>query len=35
MIRCKRAYEPPARDDGHRVLVNGLWPHKRARDCSV
>jgi len=26
MIRIKRAYEQPARGDGHRVLVDRLWP---------
>ncbi len=26
MIRLKRAYEPPSRADGHRVLVERLWP---------
>lgn len=25
-IRLKRAYEPAARDDGTRVLVDRLWP---------
>jgi uncharacterized protein YeaO (DUF488 family) len=25
-IRLKRAYEPPAPDDGYRVLVDRLWP---------
>ena len=25
-IRLKRAYEPPATGDGHRVLVDRLWP---------
>lgn len=25
-IRIKRAYEPAAADDGHRVLVDRLWP---------
>lgn len=25
-IRIKRAYEPPAPDDGVRVLVDRLWP---------
>ena len=25
-IRLKRAYEPPAKGDGHRVLVDRLWP---------
>jgi uncharacterized protein YeaO (DUF488 family) len=26
MIRTKRAYEPPARGDGRRFLVERLWP---------
>jgi len=26
MIRIKRAYEPPARGDGLRFLVERLWP---------
>ncbi|KAF1054076.1 MAG: hypothetical protein GAK43_01063 [Stenotrophomonas maltophilia] len=26
MIRCKRAYEAAAADDGYRVLVDRLWP---------
>ncbi len=26
MIVLKRAYEPPARQDGYRVLVERLWP---------
>lgn len=25
-IRMKRAYEPPATDDGVRILVDRLWP---------
>jgi uncharacterized protein YeaO (DUF488 family) len=25
-VRIKRAYEPPARGDGTRVLVDRLWP---------
>lgn len=25
-IRLKRAYEPPAADDGTRVLIDRLWP---------
>ena len=25
-IRLKRAYEPPAPDDGRRILVERLWP---------
>lgn len=34
MIAIKRVYEPPADEDGHRVLVDRLWPrglaHERA-----
>jgi uncharacterized protein YeaO (DUF488 family) len=26
MIQIKRAYEAPSRTDGHRVLVERLWP---------
>jgi uncharacterized protein YeaO (DUF488 family) len=26
MIRIKRAYDPPGRRDGYRVLVDRLWP---------
>ncbi|HEY5947582.1 MAG TPA: DUF488 family protein [Kofleriaceae bacterium] len=26
MIRIKRTYEPPARSDGQRILVERLWP---------
>jgi uncharacterized protein YeaO (DUF488 family) len=26
MIRVKRTYEPPARTDGQRILVERLWP---------
>ena len=26
MVKIKRAYEPPAREDGTRVLVDRLWP---------
>ncbi len=25
-IRLKRAYDPPAKDDGTRILVDRLWP---------
>ena len=25
-VRLKRAYDPPARDDGTRILVDRLWP---------
>ena len=26
MLRMKRVYEPPARSDGQRILVDRLWP---------
>jgi uncharacterized protein YeaO (DUF488 family) len=26
MIKLKRAYEEPAKDDGERILVERLWP---------
>tara|TARA_R110001592_G_scaffold363372_2_gene686273 strand:+ start:147341 stop:147712 length:372 start_codon:yes stop_codon:yes gene_type:complete len=26
IIRCKRVYESPARNDGYRVLVDRIWP---------
>jgi uncharacterized protein YeaO (DUF488 family) len=26
MIRIKRVYEEPAKDDGYRILVDRLWP---------
>jgi uncharacterized protein YeaO (DUF488 family) len=31
-IRTKRAYDPPARGDGYRVLVDRLWPRGLARE---
>jgi uncharacterized protein YeaO (DUF488 family) len=31
-VRLKRAYEPAAPEDGHRVLVDRLWPRGIARD---
>ena len=32
MVRLKRAYEPAARDDGHRVLVDRLWPRGLSKE---
>jgi uncharacterized protein YeaO (DUF488 family) len=26
MIRIKRVYEEPAKEDGYRILVDRLWP---------
>ena len=25
-VRIRRAYDPPGRDDGHRVLIDRIWP---------
>jgi uncharacterized protein YeaO (DUF488 family) len=30
-VRVKRAYEPAARTDGHRVLIDRLWPRGVSR----
>lgn len=32
MLVCKRIYDPPARRDGHRVLVDRLWPRGLTRE---
>jgi uncharacterized protein YeaO (DUF488 family) len=32
MIKLKRAYELPAKDDGERYLVDRLWPRGVTRD---
>jgi uncharacterized protein YeaO (DUF488 family) len=31
MIKLKRAYEKPAKDDGERILVERLWPRGRTK----
>lgn len=33
MIRIKRAYEPPARGDGRRILVERLWPRGMKKEA--
>jgi len=30
-IRIRRAYDPPQRGDGHRVLVDRVWPRGRSK----
>ncbi len=32
MIRIKRIYAPPAREDGERILVDRLWPRGVSRE---
>jgi len=33
VIRLKRAYDPPAPEDGERYLVDRLWPRGLSRDA--
>lgn len=36
MLRIKRVYDPPARDDGFRILVDRIWPRGlRKEDAAV
>lgn len=32
VIQIKRAYDPPAKSDGHRVLVDRVWPRGRKKE---
>jgi len=32
-IRIKRAYEPPGKDDGLRILIDRLWPRGLSRNA--
>ncbi len=31
-IQTKRAYAPPSRNDGKRILVDGIWPRGKTRE---
>jgi uncharacterized protein YeaO (DUF488 family) len=31
-VRLKRAYEPADASDGHRILIDGLWPRGVSRE---
>ena len=31
-VRTKRIYEPPSPGDGHRVLIDGMWPRGISRE---
>lgn len=33
-IRLKRIYDPPAEDDGTRILVDRLWPRGLTKDAA-
>lgn len=32
MIRLKRAYEAPKKEDGYRVLIDRLWPRGKKKE---
>lgn len=32
MVKIKRIYDPPAPDDGFRILVDRLWPRGLSKD---
>lgn len=32
MIKIKRAYDKPSKEDGYRILVDGLWPRGISKD---
>lgn len=32
-VTLRRAYDPPAPEDGHRVLVDRVWPRGRSREA--
>lgn len=32
MVRIKRIYDPPAPEDGRRILVDRLWPRGLSKD---
>ena len=34
MVRIKRVYEPPAKEDGYRVLVDRLWPRGMKKEAA-
>jgi uncharacterized protein YeaO (DUF488 family) len=35
MFQIKRAYEPPAPEDGYRVLVDRLWPRGLSKEAAA
>jgi uncharacterized protein YeaO (DUF488 family) len=35
MFQIKRAYEPPASEDGFRVLVDRLWPRGLSKEAAA
>ena len=35
MLRIKRTYDPPARGDGRRILVERLWPRGMKKEAAA
>ncbi|MDJ0949466.1 MAG: DUF488 domain-containing protein [Alphaproteobacteria bacterium] len=35
MLRIKRVYDPPAVDDGFRILVDRLWPRGLSKEAAA
>lgn len=33
-LRIKRVYDPPAKSDGHRVLVDRIWPRGLSKEAA-
>ena len=33
-LRIKRVYDPPAKADGHRVLVDRIWPRGLSKEAA-
>ncbi len=34
MIKIKRVYDPPSRDDGKRILIDRLWPRGLRKEAA-
>jgi len=34
-IKLKRVYDPPHEDDGHRVLVDRVWPRSMSKERAM
>lgn len=34
MVRIKRVYEPAAKEDGYRVVVDRLWPRGMKKEAA-
>ncbi len=34
MLKIKRVYDPPSRDDGKRILIDRLWPRGLGKEAA-